>query len=217
MINQNDLDEMDFLRKTIQKMVVLLDRASDALDYFENHCDIDTPDSYAGLKREITTAVNEYGRENVVILPKRKVTDRPAISHFKASERACKCGCGLNTVTDRHDRNMELLRTACGNRPIAIVSGCRCDDYNEQAGGAELSRHRPNFDGECDADDIKIPGMTPGEIAVIASKLRIFGGIGIGANICHVDSRPRRQYGYGHSVWFYGSGARRRAFERGVR
>jgi len=82
---------------------------------------------------------------------------------------------------------LEMVRMACGNRPVIVLSGNRCPEENKRIGGYPDSEHIPNPDGE--AADIKIKGIKPIDIGLAAEKI---GGmrIGIAKTYAHLDVRP---------------------------
>ena len=73
------------------------------------------------------------------------------------------------------------------HRPVIILSGNRCEEENKRIGGFPGSEHIPDPDGE--AADIKVIGMKPIELGLIAEKV---GGlrIGIAKWGIHVDVKP---------------------------
>jgi len=73
------------------------------------------------------------------------------------------------------------------HKPVIVLSGNRCEEENKRIGGFPGSEHIPNPDGE--AVDIKVTGMKPIELGLIAEKV---GGlrIGIAEWGIHVDVRP---------------------------
>lgn len=73
------------------------------------------------------------------------------------------------------------------HRPVIVLSGNRCEEENKRIGGFPSSEHIPDPDGE--ASDIKVIGMKPIELGLIAEKV---GGlrIGIDKTYCHLDVRP---------------------------
>jgi hypothetical protein len=145
--------------------------------------------------------------------------------HFSTPEIACKDGCGFNDPVKCHIDNMEKLRNQINidypaedgsSRKIVVVSGNRCKDHNKAVGGASKSRHI-----EGDGWDITSPGLTPDQIIRSAEKIgpivgtpgkrEGFGGLGVGHNIAHVDSRPRKKpssrYPGARARWTYGGKA----------
>lgn len=117
--------------------------------------------------------------------------------HFSKSEMQCK-GCTNKKpcafrddfkIDDELLIGLELLRTLVGNRPIRINSAWRCKIHNRNIGSNDSSQH---ILGK--AADIVIDGMTPGEVAKEAEKIRLFfnGGIGVYKTFTHLDVRKGR-------------------------
>jgi len=73
------------------------------------------------------------------------------------------------------------------HRPVIVLSGNRCIEYNREIDGYNDSAHIPNPDGE--AADIKVIGIKPIDLGLIAEKV---GGlrIGIAKWGIHTDVRP---------------------------
>jgi uncharacterized protein YcbK (DUF882 family) len=73
------------------------------------------------------------------------------------------------------------------HKPVIVLSGNRCEEENKRIGGFPSSEHIPDPDGE--ASDIKVIGMKPIELGLIAEKV---GGlrIGIAKWGIHVDVKP---------------------------
>jgi len=73
------------------------------------------------------------------------------------------------------------------HRPVIVLSGNRCEEENKRIGGFPGSEHIPDPDGE--AVDIKVNGITPIELGLIAEEV---GGlrIGIAKWGIHVDVKP---------------------------
>jgi len=73
------------------------------------------------------------------------------------------------------------------HKPVIILSGNRCEEENKRIGGFPGSEHIPDPDGE--AADIKVKGMKPIELGLIAEEV---GGlrIGIAKWGVHLDVRP---------------------------
>lgn len=85
---------------------------------------------------------------------------------------------------------LELLRAACGNRPLVITSGFRSPAHNAVVGGATHSQHM-----EGRAADIVVAGMSPARVHAMALSLHRagtirLGGLGSYARWTHVDIRP---------------------------
>ena len=73
------------------------------------------------------------------------------------------------------------------HKPVIVLSGNRCEEENKRIGGFPGSEHIPDPDGE--AADIKVIGMKPIKLGLIAEKV---GGlrIGIAKWGIHVDVKP---------------------------
>ena len=73
------------------------------------------------------------------------------------------------------------------HKPVTVLSGNRCEEENKRIGGFPGSEHIPAPDGE--AADIKVNGITPIKLGLIAEKV---GGlrIGIAKWGIHVDVKP---------------------------
>ena len=70
------------------------------------------------------------------------------VGHFSSSEFECKCGCGLNKVSQTFLWKLNQGRDLTGF-PWVVVSGCRCDLHNKNEGGKVDSDHllRPACEG----------------------------------------------------------------------
>lgn len=115
--------------------------------------------------------------------------------HFSLEEFACRDGSKYPTkwIQPRLRllcAQLEIIRAACGGRPIEVTSGYRTPEYNRKIGGARRSQH---VEGR--AADIKISGMAPAAVHGLildlyrADKLQI-GGLGAYGSFTHVDTRP---------------------------
>ena len=60
--------------------------------------------------------------------------------NFKASEFACKCGCGFNIIDQRVINMAQTIRDTLGV-PVKVNSGCRCEKHNAKVGGVKGSKH----------------------------------------------------------------------------
>ena len=101
--------------------------------------------------------------------------------HFKKSELSCKCGCNQLQINMQLLYALEVLRRILG-KPIIINSGYRCPKHNAKIGGVTNSQHVLGT-----AADIRVPGMTPQEVYMVAKYL--FDGLGVYDNFLHVDVR----------------------------
>lgn len=86
---------------------------------------------------------------------------------------------------------LEVIREACGGRPVRITSGYRSPAHNAKVGGAQHSQHM-----EGKAADIEIDGMLPSAVHKVILDLYgsgaiEIGGLGVYPNWCHVDIRDR--------------------------
>ena len=113
--------------------------------------------------------------------------------NFSRNEFRCKGGencCGGSAPVDsRLIDALQELRDVIGDS-IRIVSGFRCERYNEKCGGAEKSQHCLGT-----AADIKVPGILVTELAQIAASIDAFGNGGIGTydrGWVHVDVRKSK-------------------------
>jgi len=89
-------------------------------------------------------------------------------------------------------KQLEIIRTNIGDKPIRINSGYRTESHNEAVGGSPTSQH---LHGK--AADIWVSGMTPEELHEIIVYLRdsgliAMGGIGIYNTFVHYDIRGYR-------------------------
>jgi len=73
------------------------------------------------------------------------------------------------------------------HRPVIVLSGNRCKEYNEKVHGYPDSPHIPNPDGE--GADIKVNGIKPIGLGLIAEGVEGL-RIGIAKWGIHVDVRP---------------------------
>ncbi len=111
-------------------------------------------------------------------------------TNFWSSEFRCPCKkCVMKKVLvdDLLLFKLEMVRISCGNKPVIILSGNRCEEENAKVGGFPNSAHIPIPKGK--GSDIKVKGVKPIKLGLIASKV---GGlrIGIAKWGIHVDVRP---------------------------
>jgi len=111
-------------------------------------------------------------------------------TNFKAKEFKCPCKKCLHKkvlVDDLLLFKLEMVRMACGNKPMTINSGNRCEEENARIGGHPNSAHIPRPKGK--GADAKIKGKKPLDVGLAAEKV---GGlrIGIAKTYCHLDVRP---------------------------
>ena len=60
--------------------------------------------------------------------------------NFNRSEFTCKCGCGHSEVSPALVELLQELRDLL-DRPVSILSGCRCKAHNKAVGGVSNSAH----------------------------------------------------------------------------
>ena len=107
--------------------------------------------------------------------------------HFKRDEFACRCGCGFDGVSPALVYALESVREHF-NRPVRVLSGCRCEEHNRAVGGRPSSRH---LAGE--AADISVDGVPPSQVAdYCESVVRSLGGVGRYETFTHIDVRGYR-------------------------
>ncbi len=111
--------------------------------------------------------------------------------NFKLSEFICKDGSNEVLLEDDLLQKLQVLRDELG-KPVIVISAYRNEKYNKLVGGAPKSQH---LYGK--AADIKVPGVSPLQVAKIANKLG-FNGIGVythnGNSFTHVDVRDYKSY-----------------------
>jgi uncharacterized protein YcbK (DUF882 family) len=121
--------------------------------------------------------------------------------HFSKYEFACKCGCGYGTnIGDVSQDLLELLediREEVGG-PVRINSGCRCDEWNDEQGGSEYSRH---MTGE--AADIRVQGGWHRYNVQRAAHMFGAEGVGTAKGFIHVDVSKGDEDCPRPSAWVY--------------
>jgi uncharacterized protein YcbK (DUF882 family) len=122
--------------------------------------------------------------------------------NFSRKEFECKCGCGFFTVDPALVKFLQRIRDDI-KRPIIILSGCRCYDYNLKAGGVPNSFHIQGL-----AADIYSPNVSL-KILYLCCEEHCPHGLGIypEKNMIHVDFAPRVQR------WIYREGRYWYAFD----
>lgn len=111
-------------------------------------------------------------------------------TNFWSKEFRCickKCRRKKVLVNDLLLFKLEMVRVACGDRPVIILSGNRCPEENARVGGHPNSAHIPIPKGK--GADIEIKGVKPIDIGLAAEKI---GGlrIGIAKWGVHLDVKP---------------------------
>lgn len=111
--------------------------------------------------------------------------------NFNRFEFACKCGCGFDDIDLKVVQALQKLRDKL-DKPIHVLSGCRCKAHNAEVGGAGGSQHLLGK-----AADIAIRDMAPGDVANYVEKnIPEFanGGIGRYSGFTHCDIGPKRRW-----------------------
>ncbi len=113
------------------------------------------------------------------------------VNYFTAAELACKCGrveCDAMPVQATFLAKLNMLRELWG-RPLVVLSGCRCQYWNKEQGGALKSEHMRG-----NAADLRISSrMDADRLAELADKVGLL-GIGIYKTWVHVDDGARRRW-----------------------
>jgi uncharacterized protein YcbK (DUF882 family) len=113
--------------------------------------------------------------------------DEQLTEHFKRSEFACKCGCGLKSINTDTVALLEKVRQHF-NSAVNVHCGCRCKAHNAVVGGELNSMHLPT---SCRAVDFDVEGHSPNEVAdFVETLLPNTGGIGRYDSFTHMDNRP---------------------------
>jgi uncharacterized protein YcbK (DUF882 family) len=108
--------------------------------------------------------------------------------NFNRKEFACKCGCGFDEVNPALIITMQWFRDYV-DRPVVILSGCRCSKHNKAVGGVKESFHTKGM-----AADIRIPGASVEELRDLVENFGRFNGVGFYKRngFVHVDVRKKR-------------------------
>lgn len=116
--------------------------------------------------------------------------------NFQLNEFASKDGANMSATVKANILNLidqlEVIRAACGNKPITITSGYRSRKHNASVGGAKDSQH---INGR--AADFKVKGMTPTKVFNVVEQLMdsgqiTAGGIGLYKSWVHYDTRGQK-------------------------
>lgn len=106
-------------------------------------------------------------------------------AHFSKKEFACKC-CGKFIPCPELVEKLEKFRELCGNKPMVLSNGTRCEKHNGEVGGAAKSQH---LYGTA-ADVRRIAGLSVDQMAKLAERAG-FDGIGKYNWGVHVDVRGK--------------------------
>ena len=106
-------------------------------------------------------------------------------TYFKRKEFACRCGCGFDVVDAELLELLTMIREHY-QRPVAILSGCRCLAHNTRVGGAKASQHMLGK-----AVDFNVVGVTPAEVQEFLNNTlpKDKYGVGYGKTFTHLDVR----------------------------
>jgi uncharacterized protein YcbK (DUF882 family) len=124
-----------------------------------------------------------------------KQRPRPQLGgvNFKIEEFESKDGARMSATVKANIMMlmgyMEIIREACGNRPITITSGYRSAKHNAAVGGSKGSLHTKGM-----AADFKVRGLTPTKVHAIVERLIEHGklpagGLGLYKTWVHYDFR----------------------------
>lgn len=117
--------------------------------------------------------------------PLEPVKQERLSQHFRRSEFACHCGCGFDDVDPQLIAVLEVIRADLDDRPMTILSGCRCPEHNEAVGGARNSQH---LYGK--AADIKVEGVMATRVANVVDAIWPNElGLGRYGTFTHIDVR----------------------------
>ena len=136
----------------------------------------------AKAKDTTDTVVNKVTAA-VTKTPEIKTASDKLSAHFSKKEFACKC-CGKFIPCPELIEKLEKFRAICGNKPLTISNGTRCEKHNKEVGGASKSQH---LYGTA-ADVQKVPGLTVDQMAKFA-EIAGFNGVGKYNWGVHVDVR----------------------------
>ncbi len=128
--------------------------------------------------------------------------------HFSDDELQCQgtecgpefIGCHIIGTTQALVDALEAFRAAVG-KPVIINSGYRCPVHNAAVGGAPNSQHMLG-----EAADIRVTGMTAGQLEAYARTIPAIKGIGRAdhAQYLHIDVRSSPTV----IAWTYGMDGR---------
>jgi len=115
-------------------------------------------------------------------------------TNFKQKEFACKCGCGLDSISPTVTLIWQMVRSKF-NTSVNITSGCRCVRHNKKVGGVKNSTHlRLAEDGLTHAADGQIDVPLQEVYDYIDNIFPTSLGIGIYNTFIHIDDRMDRAY-----------------------
>lgn len=109
--------------------------------------------------------------------------------NFSRHEFTCRCGCGFDTVDADLLHLLQVEIRDYYNRPVTILSGCRCFQHNLNTPGAA----RDSMHMEAKAADIRVCSVSPRALYhYLDRKYKKKYGLGLYRDRIHVDVRPVR-------------------------
>jgi hypothetical protein len=135
-------------------------------------------------------AVTKPAPTEVVGSEESSGTTRDDIKHFTPRDFTCQCNglcdhpvvISLETVA-KLDKIYDVM-----GLPIKVLSGTRCERYNNRVGGKIRSAHIPK-NGVSHAAHVFCPDSSF-RFAFLAAALPVFNRIGVGKDFIHVDDDP---------------------------
>jgi len=107
--------------------------------------------------------------------------------YFNRQEFQCKCGCGFAACDVELMYVLDDVREHF-NAATTITSGCRCEAYNKQIGGATTSMHTKGI-----AADIIVKDVAPKDVlAYLENKYPDKYGLASSNTFTHIDVRPNK-------------------------
>ncbi len=109
--------------------------------------------------------------------------------HFAWNEADCRCCQRIHSreAVKAAAEMMEGVRKKCGNRPVKVLSWCRCVRHNRKVGGALDSNHMRGI-----AVDFVVKGLTPAQVQTLLEDH--IGGLGSYHGFTHIDLGKMRRW-----------------------
>jgi zinc D-Ala-D-Ala carboxypeptidase len=109
-----------------------------------------------------------------------QLTEHFTLEELTHSDTANSCGIDNTCPTSDIEANLlrvatvlEEIRTLCGNHPVIVSSGYRCDALNDEVGGAENSAHRYGLGADITIPEFGTPTDICNEIMPYLDELQI--------------------------------------------
>lgn len=144
--------------------------------------------------REVSNVSAKQNNPRKVDKAPPKKQPAPALgSNFKLEEFDSKDGARMSAGVKNNIlqlmQHMEVIRAACGNKPVKITSGYRSTKHNASVGGGKTSEHVKGR-----AADFQVRGKTPKQVYAIIEDLINKGdlppgGLGLYSRWVHYDFR----------------------------